>query len=431
MSDLLIRGAALPGGREGALMDLFIRGGTIERIGPGLEASPDTPLLEARGLLVLPAGIDPHVHFRTPGGEHKETLLTGARAAVKGGTATVMDMPNTSPRTTTLAALEEKVELAREAPAHVYFNFGAEPDNLEQVRQAAGHPRVKALKIYMGPSTGQGGLAPTAVEAHFRTAAELGLPVMVHAEDLEQIGANAGRHPHDAYHHHRLRSSEGELAAVAQALGWAKTHGVRLYLTHCTLAGAVRLAEESGIRDTVFVEVCPHHLFLAVEDIAPPLENRYKVNPPLRTEAERSALFEMLAGNGVRFDGLGSDHAPHTLAEKDAPYDQAPSGIPGVEYLFPLALDQWRRGHLSLERMVALTSGNAARFLGLNKGAVAEGRDADLVLVDPEARWTIAEGDDRVVSKCGWTPYGGRALHGRVEATIVGGRIAYQRGRDG
>ncbi len=429
MSDLLIRGAVLPGGREGEWTDLSIQGGTIERIGPGLEASPDTPVLEARGLTVLPAGIDPHVHFRTPGGEHKETLLTGARAAVKGGTATVMDMPNTSPRTTTLAALEEKIALAREAPAQVYFNFGAEPDNLEQVRRAAGHPRVKALKIYMGPSTGQGGLAPDAVEAHFRAAAELGLPVMVHAEDLEQIGANAARYPRDAYHHHRLRSSEGELAAVAQALKWAATHGVRLYLTHCTLAGAVRMAEESGIRASVFVEVCPHHLFLAVEDIAPPLENRYKVNPPLRTEAERSALFAMLAGNegGAVFDGLGSDHAPHTLAEKEAPYDSAPSGIPGVEYLFPLALDQWRRGHLSLERMIALTSGNAARFFGLNKGAVAEGRDADLVLADPEARWIVAEGDDRVASKCGWTPYGGRALRGRVEATIVAGRIAYRR----
>lgn len=421
MSDLLIRDLRLPEGGPG---DLLVRAGRIVAVEPGLTAPADVPVLEGRGRLVLPGAIDMHVHFRTPGGEHKETLLTGTRAAVKGGTTTCADMPNTSPRTTTLAALERKQALAKGAPAHLLFNFGAEPDNLDAVRQAAGHPAVKALKIYMGPSTGQGGLAPAAVQAHFRQAAELDLTVMVHAEDLERIEANATRYPHDVHHHHLLRSAEGELAAVRQALGWAREYGVRLYLAHCTLAGAVRLVEESGIRERVFVEACPHHLLLSVDSIAPPVEHRFKVNPPLRTEAERADLFACLA-EGI--DGLGSDHAPHTLAEKQAPYDQAPSGIPGVEYLFPLALDLWRRGTLSLERLVALTSANAARWFGLNKGALTPGADADLVLVDPDARWSIAEGDDRVASLCGWTVYAGRPMRARPEVTVVGGRVVHDR----
>jgi dihydroorotase len=426
VNDLLIRDTRLP---DRSAADLLVRDGRIAAVARDLAAPAGMPVLEGRGRLLLPGAIDMHVHFRTPGGEHKETLLTGAHAAVKGGTTTCADMPNTNPRTTTLAALEQKLALAQGAPANLLFNFGAEPDNLAEVRRAARHPAVKALKIYMGPSTGQGGLAPPAVQAHFRQAAELDLPVMVHAEDLEQIEANAARHPHDVRHHHLLRSGAGELAAVRQALGWAREYGVRLYLAHCTQAGAIRLAAESGIRERVFVEVCPHHLLLSVEGIAPPVENRYKVNPPLRTEAERAALFACLAGaGGLAIDGLGSDHAPHTLAEKEAPYDTAPSGIPGVEYLFPLALDWWRRGTLSLERLIALTSGNAARYFGLPKGSLAVGADADLVLVDPDARWRVAEGDDRVASRCGWTVYDHRELLARPEVTVVAGRVVYERG---
>lgn len=153
------------------------------------------------------------------------------------------------------------------------------------------------------------------------------------------------------------------------------------------------------------------------------MENRYKVNPPVRTEAEREALFACLQ-EGI--DGLGSDHAPHTLEEKEAPYDQAPSGIPGVEYLFPLAIDWWRSGVFDRPRLMDLTSGNAARFFGLNKGVLAPGYDGDLVLVEPDASWRVGEGEDRVASKCGWTVYQGRPMTGRPRLTIVGGKIVYR-----
>jgi dihydroorotase len=421
MSTLLIENIRLPNGNEACIL---AHGGRIAAVSTRLETPPDAVRLDGRGWLALPAAIDWHVHFREPGGEHKETLWSGSRAAVKGGVATCGEMPNTRPPTTTLRALEDRLARAEGCPAHLYFHFGAEPDNLAEVRAVARHPRVKALKIFMGPSTGQGGLPPAAVEAHFRQCAEIGLPVIVHAEDVERIQAHAGRYPALAARHGDWRPLEAELAAVRQALALAAKYPVRLCLAHTTSARVVELVERSGIRERVFVEAAAHHLVLAAERIAPPEDNRYKVNPPLRPESERAALFRRLV-EGI--DGLSSDHAPHTLAEKAQPYLQAPSGIPGVEYQFPLALTWWRQGHINLPRLLSLSSGNVARFFDLNKGELEPGKDADIALVDPEACWTIGAEGDAVASKCGWTLYGGMAVHGRVEATIAAGRVVWTR----
>ena len=420
MNNTLIKKAILPDGQPS---DVLIRSGSIVRLAREIHA-PGIPVIEGRGRLVLPAGIDFHVHFRTPGALHKEDLFSGTRAAVKGGVATCGDMPNTQPPTDSMKRLEEKVALTTDLPAQVYCHFGAEPGNLDEVRRAAAHPRCKAIKIFIGPSTGHGGLPPESVEAHFRTAADAGLPVIVHAEDLDLIHQAAGRHPHDARHHGDLRPLEAELKAVAFALGLAKRYPVKLCIAHTTSARTIELAEASGIRDRIFIEVAPHHLLLSGETIVPADDNRYKVNPPLRSEAERAALARRLI-QGI--DGLGSDHAPHTLAEKRQPYDQAPSGIPGVEYQVPLALSWWRAGRLPLARLIDLTSGAAARFFGLNKGRIAEGADGDLILVDPDAVWTIGRGDDSVASRCGYSLYEGVSLKGRIEMTVVGGRVAWTR----
>ena len=402
--------------------DLRIDDGKITELGQNLPVPEGTQVLDAGGMLALPGAIDMHVHFRTPGGEHKETLLTGSDAAVKGGVTTVADMPNTSPPTTTLERLEQKVSLAQGAKANMLYNFGADSSNLEEVRKAAKREDVRAIKIYVGPSTGVGGLAPDAVEAHFRQAAELNLPVIVHAEDMDIITANAPRYPHDVHHHTDLRALEAELRAVEQVLQLAKIYPIQLYVAHTTSAGVIERVEQSGLEERVMVEVCPHHLVLSTEDIQSPIENRFKVNPPVRRPAEQIALLEALGRVGC----LGSDHAPHTLQEKEAPYDQAPSGMPGVEYLLPFALTWWAEGKIDSHQLVELTSTRAAKFFGMNKGKLEPGFDADIVLVDTKKVWRVGEGIDHITSKCGWSPYVGREMRGLPVVTIVGGREVYR-----
>ncbi|MDH4120079.1 MAG: dihydroorotase family protein [Deltaproteobacteria bacterium] len=420
MNHLFVHHVELPSGGRG---HLWLENGKIKAVGTDLSPPPGVPVEDGHGWLALPGAIDPHVHFRQPGGEHKETLLTGSAAALKGGVTTAADMPNTNPHTTTLAHVEQKAALSQGAGVNLLFNLGAEPGSLEQLPLAAAHPQVKALKIYLGPSTGTGGVKADFADEVFALAARLNKPVMVHAEDPEIIRQQSALHPHDVFHHHLIRSLEAELSAVTRALELAARHGTRLYLCHITSAQAVALAQAHPARDRVMVEACPHHLLLSVEGMADPVPNRFKVNPPLRPEALRAELWSKLAAG---IDVLGSDHAPHTLAEKEQPYDLAPSGMPGVEYLLPLALNEWAQGTFSLERLMDLTSGNAARFLGLNKGKLAPGFDADLVLVDTHRRWRVGEDGDRPASLCGWTPYQGRVIRGRVERTLVGGVIVYR-----
>lgn len=370
-------------------------------------------------LTALPALIDPHVHFRVPGGEHKEDWKTGALAAIHGGVTTVCDMPNNSPPCTTLKALIEKKQLidaqlkSVDIPLRYGLYFGADKEHFDQIKPAS--KEVIGLKIFMGCSTG--GLVidtDDALDEAFRLAAEADLLVAVHAEDEALLAQKRKeyREATDPAVHSLMRPKEAAVRATAKAIGLARKHGTALYILHMSTAdevALVRAAKQEGVK--VYAETTTHHLFLSVEDYKH-FGTFVQMNPPLRTREDQEALWEGIADGTI--DTIGTDHAPHTFAEKSLPFGQAPSGIPGIETLLPLLLDAVYKGRLTLEKVIELTRTNPQKIFNLPN-------NDDVVLVDLEKQLAIT--DDMIKSKCGWTPYKGRILRGWPEYVILDGRV--------
>jgi dihydroorotase len=374
--------------------------------------------LDFSGLTAIPALIDPHVHFRVPGGGHKEDWKTGALAALHGGVTTVCDMPNNSPPCTTIEALDEKRRLidaqlkSVDIPLRYGLYFGADKQHLDQIPLAKG--ACVALKIFMGCSTG--GLVidtDEALDKAFRIAAESDMLVAVHAEDeallakkrIEFAGAI------DPALHSRIRPKEAAIRATAKAIGLARKHGAKLYILHMSTKeeiALVRAAKQEGL--PVYAEVTTHHLFLSEEDYAT-LGTFAQMNPPLRSKEDQEALWEGISDGTI--DTIGTDHAPHTIEEKKQPFGKAPSGIPGVETLLPLMLDAVYYGRLTMERLIELTHSNPRKIFDLPP-------NDDIVLVDLDMELTVT--DEMIKSKCGWTPYRGRTLRGWPEYVILDGR---------
>lgn len=370
-------------------------------------------------LIALPALIDPHVHLRVPGGEHKEDWKTGAIAAIHGGVTTVCDMPNNIPPCTTVEALEEKKKVidaqlkSVDIPLRYGLYFGADKDHFDQI--AAASSSCVGLKIFMGCSTG--GLVidtDEALDEAFRLAAQAGMLVAVHAEDEALLAKKrqefAGAT--DPAIHSKMRPREAAIRATAKAIALARKYGVRLYILHMSTqeeVALVRTAKQEGL--SVFAETTTHHLFLNVDDYAT-FGTFVQMNPPLRTKQDQEALWEGIADGTI--DTIGTDHAPHTREEKNLPFGKAPSGIPGVETLLPLLLDSVHQGRLTLDRVIELTRTNPEKIFNLPP-------NDDVVLIDMEKELTVT--DEMIKSKCGWTPYRGRRLRGWPEYVILDGRV--------
>lgn len=388
--------------------------------------------IDLAGLVAIPGVIDPHVHFRTPGWEHKEDWTTGARAALRGGVTTVFDMPNTREPLVTAEGVEAKELLVGERPIDYRFWIGATADdNTHEIREAAKHirSRVAGVKIYMGSSTGN--LLVTdemLLRKYFEVAASSNLIVGVHCEDEELIRKNrmsAGSNPH-VREHCQIRNTEVEVVAVKRALRLQEDVGCALYLCHISTPEAVELA--AGARDhgaPVYVEVCPHHFILSQMRLDDPRRAPYyKMNPPLRCLDQMLRLRQYVMEDGF-VDTIGSDHAPHTHEEKSSTsYDSIPSGVPGVETLLQSLLRLGWKTDLRLEHVVELTSYNAAHIFGLpSKGNIAPGYDADIVLIDPVKVSTIRDKD--MATKCGWTPFHGMFFKGTPMMVVSRGVLRH------
>ena len=424
MKSILVVNAMLP---DGAYVDILLEKGKIERIDSSILCPVDI-VIDAKGMLVIPGVIDGHVHLRLPGGETKETWEHASVACLLGGVTTVFDMPNTSPPLVTYDGIDAKAALIGEQPINYRFWFGATNDNMEGVARAATHPMVIGLKIYMGSSTGN--LLVHEDEpllAHFENCADQGLICGVHAESEVLIRSNQKKYKgrtlrmHD---HCLIRDTEVEMADVRRALEFQRRTGVRLGLLHMSAPESVMLARGAKCRGRdVFVEVCGHHILLSCDYLHGDHGGFFKMNPPLRTQEQMEQLRRLVC-EGAAVDVLSTDHAPHTIAEKmSGDVTETPSGVPGVQTQLSVLLDMVSKGEMSLARLVDLTSRNAAQIYNMEgKGEVAEGYDADLVIVDMDVAVTIRNRD--MASRCEWTPFDGMTVCGRPVYTIAKG-IAY------
>lgn len=426
---LLITDARLV--NEGAITetDLLVADGRIEAIAGDLAGRSADQVIEARGRYLLPGLIDDQVHFREPGLTHKADLARESRAAVAGGVTSFLDMPNVQPPTLSPERLEERCALAARASVANYgFYLGASNDNLAQIRRLA-PGQACGVKVFMGSSTGDLLVDdPGVLAGIFREAPGL---VAVHCEDDRVIAANldawTARHGQEIPFaaHPVIRDAEACWRSSSLAVQLAREHGTRLHVLHLTTARELELfatGPPDGKRITA--EVCVHHLWFDDRDYDR-LGSHLKCNPAVKSVADRDALRRALRED--RLDVIATDHAPHTLAEKDRPYREAPAGLPLVQFLLPALHALHAQGVLTMEQLVQKACHAPAVVFGIaERGFVREGYWADLVLLDPDRPQTVAR--EQVLSRCGWSPFEGVTLPGSVAMTVVSGQIASREG---
>jgi len=416
--DLILKGGsvAAPGGLETA--DIGVRGGRIARIGM-LEAAQAGRVVDCAGLTILPGVIDSQVHFREPGLEHKEDLASGSLAAVMGGVTGVFEMPNTKPSTASADALAEKVSRAagRMWCDHAFY-MGATAENADDLAELERVPGCCGVKLFMGASTGDLLVWDDATIARvFRAGRRR---VAIHAEDEQRMRDR--RHLADEGGHARFhpvwRDDESAMLATRRAVALARETRRRVHILHVTTPAELEFLSQH--KDIASCEVLPQHLTLAAPDCYDRLGAYAQMNPPIRSAEHRDGLWFWL-NQGV-VDVLGSDHAPHTRAEKDQPYPASPSGLTGVQTLLPLMLDHVANGRLSLQRLIDLTSAGVTRLFNLiGKGRLAVGYDADFSVVDLKKQWTITHAQQ--ASRVGWTPFDGMTVTGKPVGTIIRGQV--------
>lgn len=382
-------------------------------------------IVDATGCFVLPGVIDDHVHFRDPGLTAKADIETESRAAAYGGVTSYFDMPNTKPQTTTLEALEAKyADAARKSHVNYGFFIGATNDNIDTVCSVDPH-RVPGIKLFMGSSTGN--MLVDRRDVLRKLFANAKLPIMTHCEDTTIINRNMAeakrRYGDDpaVEHHPEIRSEEACWESTRLAVELARETGARLHVAHLTTA---RELEFFGTDPRITAEAVIAHLFFTDADYAT-LGTRIKCNPAIKTAADRDALRRALADG--RITTVGTDHAPHLLADKQGGCACAASGMPMLQFSLVAMLELVDKGVLSIERLVELMAHNPARLFGVTRrGFISKGYKADIVLVRPDSPWTVTK--DCIQSKCGWSPMEGHTFRWQVRTTICNGHIIYNNG---
>ncbi len=421
---ILAGGSCVTAGGAITVTDIGVREGRIAALGD-LGGARAAQRLSMAGLHVLPGVIDSQVHFREPGLEHKEDLGTGTAAAALGGVTAIFEMPNTKPGTLTARDLGDKARRAQDRVwCDVAFFVGAADENADLLEDLELLEGCAGIKIFMGSSTGSLLVADDDTLARVLTHGRR--RVAVHCEDeprlLERKAMVAEGAP--VATHAEWRDAESARRATERLLRLARAARRRVHVLHVSTADEVPLLQAN--RDLATMEVTPQHLTLSAPEAYERLGSRAQMNPPLRDGHHRAALWQALQQGLV--DVIGSDHAPHTLAEKEQPYPRSPSGMPGVQTLVPVMLDHVNAGRLSLQRFCDLVSAGPARVYGVaNKGRIALGYDADFTVVDLHTRRRIT--DQWIASRCGWTPFDGMEVMGWPLMTVVRGHVVMREGQ--
>lgn len=403
--------------------DILVEDGKIKKIGKDLSCGK---ILDAGGKYVLPGLIDAHVHFREPGGSDKEDWFTGSSAAAAGGVSCVLEMPNTRPPTITKELLDEKRRYARRSVVDYGFHFGASTGNLDVLRMIQD---IASVKFYMGSTTGSLLVESDAIlYEQLSVLAKRNIPATVHAESERMITyltnklRNSRRKDVEAYSEARSNMSAAE--ATNRILSITKLAGNHTHLCHVSTKEEVGILEIYRANAKISSEAAPHHLFLTKKDYKK-LGTLAKTNPPMRSKEDQDALWKALMEGTI--DMIATDHAPHLLESKNQGIWDAPSGVPGLETMLPLLLDAVNRGRLTLEQVALLTAGNPAKVFSIkNKGQIKAGYDADLTIVDMSQTKKVE--NDKLFTKCGWSPFSGKTLKGWPVTTIVRGNIVYDAG---
>ncbi|KOY51748.1 dihydroorotase [Polaribacter dokdonensis] len=430
MSIYLIKNANIVNENTTFLGDVLIENEIIKQIAKDISAPKNAEIIQANGKTLIPGFIDDQVHFREPGLTHKANIATESRAAVAGGITTFIEMPNTVPQATTQELLEDKFKIAaKDSYANYSFMFGGTNDNLEELLKTD-PKKVAGIKLFLGSSTGNMLVDDEAVLEKIFSSTKM--IISVHCEDEATIRKNTADYK-EKYgedipikYHPIIRSEEACYLSSSKAIELAKKTGARLHIFHLSTEKETHLfrndipLEEKQIT----AEVCIHHLWFSDKDYAEK-GTHIKWNPAVKTEKDRQGLWKALLDD--RIDVLATDHAPHTLEEKDNVYTKAPSGGPLVQHAVTAILEKVKEGVIPIEKAVEKMSHNPAKLFQIEKrGFIKEGYYADLVLIDTNRSQTVTK--ENVLYKCGWSPFEGTTFSSTITHTFVNGNLMYNEG---
>ena len=430
MGKLLIKNATVINEGNRLNEDILIEGDLITSISKKIQIDSDTQVIDAHGLILIPGMIDDQVHFREPGLTHKGNILSESKAAIAGGVTSYIEMPNTSPNTTTVDEFKKKISIASiNSYSNFSFMFGGTNDNLDEIKKI-NPTEVAGIKLFLGSSTGK--MLIDNLNSIEKIFSSTSLPISAHCEDEQTIRNNTKKYkqiygenvPMEL--HPKIRSEEACYKSSKYAVDLAKKTGARLNVFHISTKKEIDLfnnklpVEEKKLT----AEVCAHHLWFTDRDYKK-LGSKIKWNPAIKSQSDKDALWNAIKEDKI--DIIASDHAPHTEIEKENSYFNCPSGGPMVQHTILSLLEESPKHGVSIEKIVEKIAHNPSKIFKIKKrGFIKEGYYADLVLVNPNSPTLVSK--ESLLYKCGWSPFEGVTFSSSIHSTILNGRVVYSNG---